>query len=96
MLNSAGNTAGDVNLGSYGLASLTDLMRMPNPARINSSTGSADSCSKSFCKISDGLEAFWSASAQIPPAVKFTVGGGLWGMVLLYFALGGLRGRRRA
>jgi len=42
------------------------------------------------------IEAFWSASAQIPPAVKFTVGGGLWGMVLLYFALGGLRGRRRA
>ncbi len=42
------------------------------------------------------IEAFWSASAAVPSSVKFTAGGGLWALVLLYFALGGRRWRRRA
>lgn len=40
------------------------------------------------------LEAFWSASAAVPPVVKVSVGGTLWGLVLLYFALAGRRWRR--
>lgn len=42
------------------------------------------------------LEAFWSASAVVPPSVKFAVGGSLWALVFLYFALGGRRWRHRA
>lgn len=41
------------------------------------------------------LEAFWSASAAIPPSVKFAAGGGLWALVAAYFLFAG-RGRSRA
>ena len=34
------------------------------------------------------LEAFWSPS-PLPPKVKFSVGGGLWLLVFLYFAFVG-------
>ncbi|HEU4951117.1 MAG TPA: stage II sporulation protein M [Holophagaceae bacterium] len=42
-----------------------------------------------------GIEAFWSSSALIPVAVKLSAAGGLWTLVLGYFALAG-RGRRDA
>lgn len=39
------------------------------------------------------FEAFWSSKASIPVEVKFFVGAGLWGLVLLYFAFVGRFGR---
>ena len=38
------------------------------------------------------LEAFWSSSLAIPASVKFGVGGALWVVVAIYFAVGGRRG----
>ncbi|BDU77262.1 stage II sporulation protein M [Mesoterricola sediminis] len=35
------------------------------------------------------LEAFWSSSAAVPPAVKFTTGGVLWALMLVYFLAAG-------
>jgi uncharacterized membrane protein SpoIIM required for sporulation len=35
------------------------------------------------------IEAFWSSSNLLPPAVKYSVGGLLWAVVILYFTLGG-------
>ena len=37
------------------------------------------------------LEAFWSSSALVPVAVKFSVGGSLWALMLAYFLLAGRR-----
>lgn len=42
------------------------------------------------------LEAFWSASALVPPTMKFAAGGTLWALMFLYFALAGRRWRHRA
>lgn len=39
-----------------------------------------------------GFEAFWSSSAAIPVAVKFSVAAGLWTLTLGYFLLVGRRG----
>jgi uncharacterized membrane protein SpoIIM required for sporulation len=38
------------------------------------------------------IEAFWSPRTEIPPPVKYAVGGTLWALVLAYFAV---MGRRR-
>lgn len=37
------------------------------------------------------IEAFWSANTLVPPTVKYGVGAGLWGCVLLYFLFAGRR-----
>jgi hypothetical protein len=37
------------------------------------------------------LEAFWSASALVPPAVKLAAGGLLWAAMGTYFLLAGRR-----
>lgn len=37
------------------------------------------------------LEAFWSSSALVPAAVKFSVGGSLWALLIAYFLLAGRR-----
>ena len=37
------------------------------------------------------IEAFWSGSALVPAAVKFSVGGSLWALMLAYFLLAGRR-----
>lgn len=37
------------------------------------------------------FEAFWSSSALVPAAVKFTVGGLLWALVIAYFLFAGRR-----
>ena len=37
------------------------------------------------------LEAFWSSSATISPAIKFTFGTGLWVLVAIYLLLAGRR-----
>jgi hypothetical protein len=37
------------------------------------------------------VEAFWSASAAVPPPVKFAVGGVCWTAVIAFFLLAGRR-----
>ncbi len=39
-----------------------------------------------------GFEAFWSSSAAVPVAVKFSVAAGLWTLTLAYFLFAGRRG----
>src|SRR5512143_920767 len=46
MLNRAADTAGDVQIGRNGLARLTHLMRIWNPAGIDRSSTCADCCAK--------------------------------------------------
>lgn len=41
--------------------------------------------------LAAALEAFWSSSAALPPAVKYAAGGFLWTAVLAYFLLAGRR-----
>ena len=45
-----------------------------------------------FLLIAAFLEAFWSSSSVITPAIKYTVGGSAWVLVLAYFCLGGRNG----
>jgi uncharacterized membrane protein SpoIIM required for sporulation len=42
--------------------------------------------------VAAGIEAFWSPRSEIPPPVKYAVGGTLWAIVLAYFIV---MGRRR-
>jgi hypothetical protein len=43
--------------------------------------------------LAAAIEAFWSPRTEIPPRVKYAVGGVLWLVTLAYFAL---MGRTRA
>ena len=63
MLNRAADAVGDVQIGRDGLAGLTDLMRVRNPARIDSGTARADGGAQRLRQFDDRREAFRSAHA---------------------------------
>ena len=64
VLDSAGDAAGNIQLGADGLAGLANLMGVGDPASVNGSTGGADNAAQSISqRLDGGLEALGAAQA---------------------------------
>ncbi len=61
VLDRAGDTAGDVELGTDGLTGLADLVRVSDPAGVDCCTGSAYDAAQKVCELFEGSEALGAA-----------------------------------
>ena len=61
MLDGAGDAAGDVYLGTYGLAGLAHLVGVADPARVHRGPGAAQGGAQGVAQLLENLEAFGGA-----------------------------------